>query len=76
MPTAPDIKSDDYYKARATAVSCKLDKIASCYTDASVITCSGQVLGVDRGASDGEIAKAYKKLALKCSPAVADAEEL
>ena len=28
-----------------------------------------QVLGVDRGASDSEIAKAYKKLALKCSHA-------
>lgn len=28
-----------------------------------------QVLGVDRGASDSEIAKAYKKLALKCSNA-------
>lgn len=40
MPTAPDIKSDDYYK----------------------------ILGVDRGASDNEIAKAYKKLALKYHP--------
>jgi len=40
MPSAPDLKSDDYYK----------------------------VLGVDRGASDSEIAKAYKKLALKYHP--------
>lgn len=40
MPSAPDIKSSDYYK----------------------------VLGVDRNASDAEIAKAYKKLALKYHP--------
>lgn len=40
MPSAPDIKSDDYYK----------------------------VLGVDRNATDNEIAKAYKKLALTHHP--------
>lgn len=40
MPSAPDIKSDDYYR----------------------------VLGVDRGASDPEISKAYRKLALKHHP--------
>jgi len=40
MPSAPDLKSDDYYR----------------------------VLGVDRGAAENEIAKAYKKLALKYHP--------
>lgn len=40
MPSAPDIKSDDYY----------------------------EVLGVDRGASDQEISRAYRKLALKHHP--------
>ena len=59
MPPSPDIKSEDYYKAQNGA--CCLPPLVAVFMHHLC-----QVLGVDRSASDSEIAKAYKKLALKC----------